>query len=115
MSNKMCMDTSMFMLYNMTEIYAGLLNGEQTDVTSEEDLPDVTPTPKKGEREESQSMLTHGDSSLSILLDRLMFNKLCTDASMRMLTNMANMYARLLNGEQTDVTSADNLFVSTLH
>ena len=40
MSNTMCMDTSMFMLYNMTEMYAGLLNGEQTDVTSDEDLTD---------------------------------------------------------------------------
>ena len=37
----------MFMLNNMTEMYAGLLNGEQTDVTSAKDLPDVTPTPKK--------------------------------------------------------------------
>ena len=60
MSNTMCMDTSMFMLYNMTEMYAGLLNGEQTDVTSDEDLTDVTPTPKESEREESP-MLTHDD------------------------------------------------------
>ena len=54
-------------------------------------------------------MLSHGDSCLSILLDRLMFNKLCMDASMCMLMNVAKKYAGLLNGEQTNVTSADNL------
>ena len=46
---------------------------------------------------------------MSILLDRLMFNKLCMDASMCMPMNVAKTYAGLLNGEQTDVTSADNL------
>ena len=107
MSNTMCMN-------NMTEIHAGLLNGEHADVTSAEDLPDVTPTPKESEREESQSKLTHGEPSLSIRLDRLMFNKLCMDASMCMLMNMAKTYASLLNGEQTDVTSTDNMFVFTL-
>ena len=88
MSNTMC-DTSLFMLNNMTEMYEGLLSGEQTDVTSAEDLPDVTPTLKESER--------------------LMSNKLCTDTSMCMLMDVAKTYAGLLYGEQTDVTSADNL------
>ena len=46
----------MFLLNNMTEMYEGLLNGEQTDVSSAKDLPDVTPTQKESEREENQSM-----------------------------------------------------------
>ena len=41
--------------------------------------------------------------------------KLYMDASMCMPMNVAKTYASLLNGEQTDVTSADNLFVTTLH
>ena len=93
MSNTMC-NTSLFMLNNMTEMYEGLLSGEQTDVTSAEDLPDVAPTLKESER--------------------LMSNKLCMDASMCMPMNVAETYASSLNGEQTDVTSADSLFVTTL-
>ena len=38
-----------------------------------------------------------------------MFNKLCMDTSMCMLMDVAKTYAGLLYGEQTDVTSADNL------
>ena len=57
-----------------------MLSGEQTD---------VTPTLKESER--------------------LMSNKLCMDASMCMLMDVAKTYAGLLYGEQTDVTSADNL------
>ena len=93
MTNTMC-NTSLFMLNNKTEMYEGLLSGEQTDVTSAEDLPDVAPTLKESER--------------------LMSVKLYMDASMCMPMNVAKTYASLLNGEQTDVTSADNLFVTTL-
>ena len=80
MSNMMC-NTSLFMLNNMTEMYEGLLSGEQTDVTSAEDLPDVAPTLKESER--------------------LMSVKLYMDASMCMPMKVAKMYASLLNGEQT--------------
>ena len=93
MSNTMC-NTSLFMLNNMTEMYEGLLSGEQTDVSSAKDLPDVTPTLKESER--------------------LMSVKLYMDASMCMSMNVVKTYASLLNGEQTDVTSADSLFVTTL-
>ena len=93
MSNTMC-NTSLFMLNNMTEMYEGLLSDEQTDVSSAKDLPDVTPTLKESER--------------------LMSVKLYMDASMCMPMNVAKTYASLLNGEQTDVTSADSLFVTTL-
>ena len=78
MSNTMC-DTSLFMLNDMTKVYEGLLGGEQTNVTSAEDLPDVAPTLKESER--------------------LMSNKLCMDGSMCMLMNVAKTYASLLNGD----------------
>ena len=46
-------------------------------------------------------------SSLSKWLDRLMSSELCLDASKYMI--VAEMYAGLLYGEQTDVSSAANL------
>ena len=80
------------MLNNTTEMYEGLLSGEQTDDTSAEILPDVASTLKESER--------------------LMSVKFYMDASMCRPMNVAKTYASLLNGEQTDVTSADNLFVT---
>ena len=37
MSNKLCMDTSMYMLMIVAEMYEGLLYGEQTDVAMPSD------------------------------------------------------------------------------
>ena len=37
MSNKLCIDASMYMLMIVAKMYAGLLSGEQTDVNSAED------------------------------------------------------------------------------
>ena len=37
MSNKLCIDASMYMLMIVAKMYAGLLSGEQTDVSIAED------------------------------------------------------------------------------
>ena len=37
MSNKLCMDASMYTLIIVAKMYAGLLNGEQTDDSNAED------------------------------------------------------------------------------
>ena len=39
MSNKLCMDASMHMLMIVAKMYAGLLNGEQTDVNNAKERP----------------------------------------------------------------------------
>ena len=49
----------------------------------------------------------HDEPGLSLWLDKMMFNKLCMDASMCMLMNVAKTYAGLLSGEQTNVTIAE--------
>ena len=37
LSNKLCMDASMYMLMIVAKMYAGLLNDEQTDVNNAEE------------------------------------------------------------------------------
>ena len=50
MSNKLCMDTSMYMLMIVTDMYEGLLYGEQTDVNNA--TPRIAaPAPKESEWE----------------------------------------------------------------
>ena len=50
MSNKLCMDTSMYMLMIVAEMYEGLLYGEQTDVNNA--TPRIAaPAPKESEWE----------------------------------------------------------------